>query len=88
MPVFSGKNANLSPAFFTPCFLPQTDREDQNLHKQQWCSSLIYKTLTPEIHLLETLGHDYIPFPFQFLVFHLHGLWVRPSRAEEGTTEG
>lgn len=76
------------PGFFFCCFLPQTDREDQSLHKQQWCFSLHHKTLTPEIHLLKALGHDYIPFPFQFLGFHLHGLWVRPSRAEEGTAQG
>lgn len=87
MPVFSDKNANLSLAFFSPCFVPLTDREDQSLHKQQWFFSLTHKTLTPEIHLLKALGHDYIPFPFQFLGFHLHGLWVRPSRTEEGTTD-
>lgn len=77
------------PGFFSPpAPCAKLAGKDQSLHKQQWCFSLTQKTLTPEIHLLKALGHDYIPFPFQFLGFHLHGLWVRPSRAEEGTTEG
>lgn len=89
MPVFSGENANLSLPFFSPpASCPKLTGKDQSRHKQQWCFSLTHKTLTPEIHLLKALGHDNIPFPFQFLGFHLHGLRVRPSRAEEGTTEG
>jgi len=79
------------PGFFLPCLLPQTakvlTRKDQSLYKWQHCSSLAHETLTPEIHLLKALGHDQIPFPFQFLGLHLHGLRVRPSRAGDGTTE-
>lgn len=79
------------PGFFLPCLLPQSGRaptrNDQTLNKRQHCFSLTHKTLTPEIHLLKALGHDQIPFPFQFLGLHLHGLRVRPSRAGEGTTE-
>lgn len=75
------------PGFFLSCFLLQDNRlpirEAWTLYKQRYYCFLTNSTLTPEIHLLETLGHDQIPFPFQFLGLHIHGLWIGPSRAEE-----
>lgn len=91
VPVFSGKHADLSLAFPFPASCPKP--AGRLLGKTEVYTSggvafpLTHKTLTPEIHLLKALGHDQIPFPFQFLGLHLHGLWIRPARAGEGTTE-